>query len=87
MEQRDAPPADASVPLTALWWVSKRNWQRAHDLIDEAPGLDEAWVHAFLHRMEGDDGNANYWYRRAGRDRPNVTIGKELEQLIGHFTS
>ena len=85
LQQSEAPPAGASLPVTALWWVCKRNWQTAHDLIDQAPGLDEAWVHAFLHRMEGDQGNADYWYRRAGKVRPNETIGKELEQLLNHF--
>ena len=85
VEQQTTPPAELSRPATALWWVCKRNWQEAHDLIDAAPGQDEAWVHAFLHRMEGDQANADYWYRRAGRDRPNITIGKELDQLIDHF--
>ena len=87
LQAQDQPPAALSRPATALWWVCKRNWEKAHNLIDSAPGSDEAWVHAFLHRMEGDQANADYWYRRAGRERPNITIGKELEQLLRHFVN
>lgn len=79
------PPSDASLPVAALWWISNSNWEKAHDLIDREPGIDVAWVHAFLHRMEGDQANANYWYARSGRQHPGTTIGKELEQLLAYF--
>ncbi|MEM6769217.1 MAG: hypothetical protein AAF597_01420 [Bacteroidota bacterium] len=78
----DAPPTDLSLELTALWWLKNSNWQAAHDLIDAAPGLTAAWVHALLHRMEGDQWNADYWYARAGKARPNLTIGQELEAML-----
>lgn len=81
-----APPENLSTELTALWWLKNRNWQKAHDLIDAHPGSDAAWVHALLHRMEGDEANANYWYARAGKARPNVTIRQELEELVAYFT-
>lgn len=81
----DAPPAGLTTELTALWWLKKSNWQQAHDLIDATPGPEAAWVHALLHRMEGDEQNAAYWYARAGRVRPNLTIGQELEIMVAEF--
>ncbi|NJB86995.1 hypothetical protein GGR26_002772 [Lewinella marina] len=82
-----SPPADAGLPLSSLWWISRNQWQKAHDLIDQAPGSDCAWVHAHLHRIEGDDANASYWYRRAGREKPNYGLVKEREVLLEHFLS
>jgi hypothetical protein len=59
------PPPGLTPPLAALWWDAKGDWARAHEIVaaDESEG---AWVHAYLHRKEGDAGNAAYWYRRAG---------------------
>jgi hypothetical protein len=79
------PPDDCSTEITALWWLKNRNWQLAHDLIDPAPGPDAAWIHALLHRMEGDQGNASYWYVRSGRSVPENTIGQELALMMDHF--
>ncbi|KAB1070220.1 hypothetical protein [Methylobacterium planeticum] len=64
-----APPPDLPAPLAALWWAERgpAGFDRAHALAQEAEGPDAAWVHAHLHRAEGDLGNAAYWYRRAGR--------------------
>jgi hypothetical protein len=62
-----APSAGAASALQALWWQGKGDWQRAHELAQSADEPDEAWVHAHLHRVEGDLGNAGYWYRRAGQ--------------------
>ena len=87
LQNQASPPSDASLAITALWWVCNSNWQKAHDLIDGEPGLDLAWIHAFLHRMEGDQANASYWYARSGRQAPGTTIGKELEQLKDYFLS
>ncbi len=79
------PPEGTSLQLQSLWWISKNNWDHAHDLIDSAPGSDNAWVHAHLHRIEGDEGNAGYWYRRAGRDRPDYGLSKERDVLLNNF--
>lgn len=79
------PPGHFTAELAALWWLKNRNWQAAHDLIDPLPGPEAAWVHALLHRMEGDEANANYWYGKAGRPRPNQTIGQEIEELLLFF--
>jgi hypothetical protein len=83
----DQPPQNLGLELTSLWWISKSNWQRAHDLIDNAPGPDAAWLHAHLHRIEGDLPNANYWYQRSGRDRPTDGISQERERLLAYFTA
>ncbi|MEO0734948.1 MAG: hypothetical protein AAFZ52_19075 [Bacteroidota bacterium] len=82
---KSAPPSACRTEIAALWWLKNRNWQRAHDLIDPEPGPDAAWVHALLHRMEGDEWNANYWYNQAGRPRPDNTIGQELEEQLTYF--
>ena len=60
-------PPDCRAELAALWWARRDAWDEAHALVQDAPGADAAWVHAWLHRVEGDEGNAGYWYRRAGR--------------------
>jgi hypothetical protein len=53
--------------LLALWWDAKGEWDKAHEIAQDVDGADGAWVHAYLHRKDGDLGNAGYWYRRAGR--------------------
>jgi hypothetical protein len=70
----EAPPAGLAEPLEALWWDAKGNWARAHSLVDELESADGMSVHAYLHRKEGADWNAEYWYGRAGRQfhRPNL---------------
>jgi hypothetical protein len=62
------PPGGLSPALTALWWAGKDNWHKAHDIVMSADGADCAWVHAHLHRAEGDRDNARYWYRQARRE-------------------
>jgi hypothetical protein len=79
------PPPELGAELTAIWWLKNRNWQKAQDLIDKEPGPDAAWVHALLHRMAGDEPNANRWYGRSGRPRENQTIRHELEEMLKHF--
>jgi hypothetical protein len=62
-----APPGGLSTALTALWWAGKNEWDKAHDLAMSEDGPESAWVHAYLHRVEGDPDNARYWYRQAQR--------------------
>jgi hypothetical protein len=62
-----APPAGLDVPLHALWYAAKGNWDTAHELAQSQDTHQAAWVHAYLHRVEGDLSNAAYWYRQAGR--------------------
>ena len=60
-------PAGLSVALAGLWWDAKGDWTRAHESAQQDEGRDGSWVHAYLHRKEGDQGNAAYWYSRAGK--------------------
>lgn len=64
---RDEPPLLATPMLRAVWHGLRGDWDAAHELAQAHDDADGAWVHAWLHRVEGDPGNAEYWYRRAGR--------------------
>jgi len=75
------PPAGLSVALQALWHDAHDDWDRAHALAQEAAGRDGAWVHAYLHRKEGDEMNAGYWYSRAGRPAARGDLGAEWEAI------
>ena len=72
-----APPAGLSPALAALWWAAKGDWQRAHRLVMDESGADCAWVHAYLHRQEGDLDNARYWYRQARREPAQGDLAAE----------
>jgi hypothetical protein len=61
------PPADLTAALAGLWWDAKGDWKQAHECAQEDEGPEASWVHAYLHRKEGDQENAAYWYRRAGK--------------------
>ncbi len=75
------PPANLKDHLKALWFDGKGNWKEAHMLIQDINDNDAAWIHAYLHRKEGDISNADYWYRRAGKKRPEISLQKEWEQI------
>jgi hypothetical protein len=62
-----APPRGLAPPLAALWWARKGDWDKAHKIVMDENGREAAWVHAYLHRVEGDAGNAAYWYGQASR--------------------
>lgn len=61
------PSAELTLALAGLWWDAKGDWKRAHESAQQDEGKDGSWVHAYLHRKEGDQGNAAYWYNRAGK--------------------
>jgi hypothetical protein len=75
------PPANLSPLVAALWWEAQGDWNRAHEIAQDESGRDAAWVHAYLHRREGDAGNAGYWYRQAGRQHCALPLEKEWEQI------
>ena len=77
-----APPADLPAPLAALWYAGKGNWEKAHDIAQDIPTPDGSWVHAWLHRQEGDQGNAHYWYVRAGRSMPAMSLEEEWVEIV-----
>lgn len=83
--QQDTPPLHLSPNLLALWYDGKGNWTKAHNIADGNPYPEADWVHAYLHRKEGDSWNANYWYRRAGKAMPKVALAKEWEDLVVYF--
>jgi hypothetical protein len=60
------PPAELGLALAGLWWDAKGDWKRAHESAQQDEGSEGSWVHAYLHRKEGDEDNAAYWYSRAG---------------------
>jgi len=60
-----APPAGLTQAIAGLWWDAKGDWKRAHESAQQDEGPDGSWVHAYLHRKEGDQSNAAYWYSRA----------------------
>ena len=68
--------------LLALWWDAKGDWKKAHEVAKDVAGTDGAWVHAYLHRKEGDVGNAAYWYRRAGRGVATGDSRLEWEAIV-----
>lgn len=71
--------------LLALWWDARGDWQKAHEIAQDVPGEDGAWVHAYLHRKEGDVGNAAYWYRRAGRKMAQSDLQSEWQQIVAEM--
>ncbi|MGP8251099.1 MAG: hypothetical protein ACLQHF_03640 [Terracidiphilus sp.] len=77
-----APPEGLSASLAALWWDAKGDWACAHSLVDELETADGMAVHAYLHRKEGVEGNANYWYDRAGRKFHRPTFEAEWRALV-----
>ena len=76
-----APAPQFDAPLAALWWAAKGNWDEAHRIVQDEPTADAAWVHAYLHRVEGDLGNAGYWYRRAAKPVAGGSLESEWEQI------
>ena len=83
----DAPSANLSPPLAALWWDAKGDWTRAHALVDELETMDAMAVHAYLHRREGSVSNADYWYQRAGRKFHRVMLDGEWTALVDGLLS
>lgn len=77
------PPAGLSGALAGLWHDGRGDWEAAHTAAQDDHGKAGSWVHAYLHRKEGDAGNAGYWYARAGRRMPadNVTLAAEWEAM------
>ncbi len=78
---RAAPAPELNAPLAGLWWAAKGEWDRAHKIVQDDAGRDAAWVHASLHRVEGDLGNAGYWYRQAGQPVAKDSLETEWERI------
>jgi hypothetical protein len=78
----DSPSPRLSEILTSLWWDKKGNWDTAHTIAQNIPTQEGSAVHAYLHREEGVLWNADYWYSRAGRKRPNISLSEEWKLLV-----
>jgi hypothetical protein len=76
------PPAELGAALTALWWAGKDDWDKAHKIVMDEGGKDCAWVHAYLHRVEGDAENARYWYQQAGKPAAACPIETEYDSIV-----
>ncbi len=71
--------------LRSLWHDAKGNWNKAHELIQDLETREAAWIHAYLHRKEGDKSNASYWYHRAKQKMPSYSLEQEWEELVKAF--
>ena len=81
----DLPNVSASNELIALWYDAKGDWKLAHEQVDHLTSKSASRIHAYLHRKEGDTWNADYWYRKAGETRPDLSLEEEWEDLVGRF--
>ena len=75
------PPAGVRDELLALWYDARGDWTRAHETVQDLHTAEAAWVHAYLHRKEGDASNARYWYDRARQPVCRVTLDEEWAQI------
>lgn len=82
-----APAGDAPGPLAALWWAANGDWERAHKIVQDDPSREAAWVHAYLHRVEGDLSNARYWYGKARRPPQSGGLEAEWETIAAALLS
>jgi hypothetical protein len=77
-----APPPGLTPALVGLWWDARGDWLRAHESAQSDEGPEGSWVHAYLHRKEGDQGNAGYWYRRAGKPLCRESLDAEWLSVV-----
>ncbi|MGC2402331.1 MAG: hypothetical protein WA510_21230 [Acidobacteriaceae bacterium] len=78
-----APPATLAPLLKALWWDAKGSFDRAHEIAQDYSSGDGAWIHAYLHRKEGNSENAGYWYHQAHQPHPDIPLDEEWGQIAG----
>lgn len=76
------PPTNLSLYLQSLWYDAKGDWDKAHSLVDHLSDKTAYVVHAYLHRVEGDTRNANYWYSKAGKIMPDISLKEEWKELV-----
>ena len=85
LRKSPTPPEGKGAALTALWHLARGEWDKAHALVQEEESAAAAWVHAHLHRVEGDEDNAGYWYRRAGKPHAKTSIEDEWDEIANTF--
>jgi hypothetical protein len=79
--EAETAPDGLSLPLLALWHLAKGDWEEAHRQAQEDKNIDGAWVHAHLHRVEGDLQNASHWYQRAGKEASSAPLDQEWDEI------
>jgi len=84
---KDAQPPDVSPVLVALWHDARGDWNKAHEVAQDVDDSSGAWVHAYLHRKEGDLSNARYWYRRARRSEATDSLESEWSRIVSELLS
>ena len=82
-----ASPPPVPTLLRALWHDAKGDWDEAHRIAQDVSGEDGAWVHAYLHRKEGDLSNARYWYRQAGQSAATDPLEAEWARIVAELLS
>ncbi len=80
--EEDTPPQNVSPLLQALWFEANGDWNKAHDLAQGVDSSDSSWIHAYLHRKDGDLGNAAYWYSKAGKTVSKKSLHDEWEEIV-----
>lgn len=85
IEKSERCPESLPPLLQALWYAKKGNWNAAHEIAQKTNDADSAWVHAYLHRKEGDLTNARYWYKRSGQPEFNAGLDREWEQIASNL--
>ena len=76
------PPGKVSLYLLSLWYDARSDWEKSHNIIQDINDATASWIHAYLHRKEGDIGNADYWYHRAGKKRPSIPLPEEWDVIV-----
>ena len=82
LTQKDTPPNELDRIHLALWYIMKDNWDMTHNIAQDINTETASWIHAYLHRQEGDISNAHYWYSRAGKDAYSGDLKPELDKII-----
>ena len=80
-------PVNWSETIRAMWFDAQGDWEASHNIAQDMHNTNGSWIHAYLHRKEGDRFNAGYWYRMAGRQFPVISLEEEQKQLVEYFLS
>ena len=80
--QEESPPESLSEPLQAMWHARKGDWETAHNIAQSISTELGSWIHAYLHRAEGDLSNAGYWYKRTGKPQFQGSTEAEADEII-----
>ena len=83
----NTPPNFDSQLLLAMWYSLKDEWDTSHEIVQDINSTDAAWVHAHLHKIEGDMSNAKYWYDKATKNTLDLSIEGEAEEIIKFLLS